>query len=51
MRTWLRVFLPFAAAYFLSYFLRNVNGRTLVSNNEEEFRSIPGLKVENWAGE
>lgn len=24
------------------------DGRTLVSNNEKEFRSIPGLKVENW---
>ena len=26
------------------------DGRTLVSNNEDEFRSIPGLKVENWVG-
>ncbi len=25
MNAWLRVFLPFAAAYFLSYFLRNAN--------------------------
>ena len=25
MNTWLRIFLPFAAGYFFSYFLRNVN--------------------------
>ncbi len=24
-------------------------GLTLVSNNEREFRRVPGLKVENWA--
>lgn len=23
--------------------------RTLISNNEKEFRRVPGLKVENWA--
>lgn len=24
-------------------------GLTLVTNNEREFRRVPGLKVENWA--
>jgi tRNA(fMet)-specific endonuclease VapC len=26
-------------------------GLTLVSNNEREFRRVPGLAVENWAAE
>jgi tRNA(fMet)-specific endonuclease VapC len=25
------------------------NGLTLVTNNEKEFRRVPGLKIENWA--
>jgi tRNA(fMet)-specific endonuclease VapC len=25
-------------------------GLTLVTNNEKEFRRVPGLKIQNWAG-
>ena len=25
-------------------------GLTLVTNNEREFKRVPGLRVENWAG-